>query len=284
MNRYGWSSQNVTQTDVQNMSYSYEEIRAAAFSVLGGQVPRYTPNQYIALSHGVAAALGIQSKPAFSYPSGEPSLAGSDADIFLEVFWDLFREGVITIGLDDSNREFPFFRLTTLGKRIVHGENSYFIHDVSSYEKRILNVVPKIDPVTLLYLKEALQAFRSGCILSATVMLGVAAEHTFLLLIEKIEANPEHSPTFAPVGNERTLIQKVNKFNRILEQIIKTLPSAVKDDLETNFSGILSIIRTFRNQSGHPSGKIIDREQAYVLLGLFPHYCKKMYQLIDHFS
>jgi len=58
----------------------------------------------------------------------------------------------------------------------------------------------------------------------------------------------------------------------------------VKEDLDTNFSGILSIIRNFRNQSGHPSGKIIDREQAYILLQLFPPYCKKMYQLMDFYA
>lgn len=266
------------------MSHSYEEIRTAAFSVLAGQVPQYTPNQYIALSHGVAAALNVNTKSRSTFDHGEPSLEGPDADMFLEVFWDLFREGVITLGLDDANREFPFFRLSSLGKRIVQGGNSYFVHDVSSYEKRILTEVPNIDPVTLLYLKEAVQAFRSGCILSATVMLGVATEHTFLILIEKIEANPKHCSTFASVAKERTLLQKVNKFNQILGQKITSFPAHIKDDLDTNFSGILSIIRTFRNQSGHPSGKIVDREQAYVLLQLFPHYCKKMYQLIDYFS
>ncbi|MFL6597469.1 MAG: hypothetical protein ACJ8KF_05835, partial [Chthoniobacterales bacterium] len=39
-------------------------------------------------------------------------------------------------------------------------------------------------------------------------------------------------------------------------------------------------IGALERQSGHPSGKIIDREQAYILLQLFPRYCKKMYQLI----
>ena len=33
-----------------------------------------------------------------------------------------------------------------------------------------------------------------------------------------------------------------------------------------------------------PTGKIIDREQSYVLLQLFIPYCKKMYQLMDHYS
>jgi hypothetical protein len=36
----------------------------------------------------------------------------------------------------------------------------------------------------LLYFQEAIQAFKANCLLSATVMLDVAAEHTFLLMLE----------------------------------------------------------------------------------------------------
>ena len=272
------------------MPHSYEELRLAAFDVLSGRVSTgYDPSQYRHLVIGVAKALEDRVKPSDSahysrVSSDDPRLESEDADMFLEIFWDLFREGVITLGLDDSNPEFPWFRLTTLGKRIVAGEDSYFVHDVSGYEKRIVGEIPKIDAVTMLYLKEALQAFRSGCILSATVMLGVATEHTFLLLVEVIERNATHQAVFAAVGKERTILQKVNKFRNILDQQIKILPASLKEDLDTNFSGILSIIRNFRNQSGHPTGKIIDREQAYVLLQLFPHYCKKMYQLMDHYA
>jgi len=108
--------------------------------------------------------------------------------------------------------------------------------------------------------------------------------HLAISVVEAIDRNATHQAIFAPVAKERTILQKVNKFKHILEQRAKTLPSDLKEDLDTNFLGILSIIRNFRNQSGHPSGKIIDREQAYILLQLFPHYCKKMYQLIDHYT
>ena len=57
-----------------------------------------------------------------------------------------------------------------------------------------------------------MQSSRAGCLLAATVMLGVATEDTFMLLAEKIEQNPTHSATFANVSNERTILQKVNKF------------------------------------------------------------------------
>src|SRR5690606_3672440 len=122
-----------------------------------------------------------------------------------------------------------------------------------------------------------------GCILSSTVMLGVATEHTFLLLMDAINQNPTNAATFAAVSKQSVILQKVNKFKALLDQQVKALPPDVKEDLDTHFAGILSIIRNFRNHAGHPSGKIIDREQAYVLLNLFNPYCKKMYKLRDYY-
>ena len=129
-----------------------------------------------------------------------------------------------------------------------------------------------------------MQSFKSGCLLAATVMLGVAAEHTFLLLLDTIEGNPAHALTYKKALSEKTLLQKAEKFRKIIEPKISTLPSEIREDLDTHFAGILSVIRTFRNQSGHPTGKIMSREQVYVLLNLFVLYCKKMYQLKSYFA
>jgi hypothetical protein len=148
-----------------------------------------------------------------------------DSEIYLEVFWDLFRQGIITLGLNDANRNFPHIRPTELGRRIAASQAAYFFHDVFSYERQIRTEVPDVNDVTLLYLKEAMQAFRSGCILSATVMLGVATEHTFLLLLEVIEKRSHHQKIYASVFQEKTILQKLNKFRNILEQHVKTLPA-----------------------------------------------------------
>ena len=120
-----------------------------------------------------------------------------------------------------------------------------------------------------------MQAFRAGCMLSATVMLGVSVEHTFELLLEQLEAHASHKTTLAPAFAERTLLRKFNKFRAVLDSNTKALPPEVKEDLDTHFAGILSVIRTYRNESGHPTGKIIDREQTFVLLQLFIPYCKE---------
>ena len=129
-----------------------------------------------------------------------------------------------------------------------------------------------------------MQAFRSGCMLSATVMLGVAVEHTFMLLLEVLEGNVKYKTSFASVFTERTLLQKFNKFRNLLDPMAKGLPVEIREDLDTHFAGILSVIRTFRNQSGHPTGKIIDREQTFVLLQLVIPYCRKQYQLMEYFK
>lgn len=268
------------------MPHSYEEIRSVALDVLAGREQvSHQPSQYenmkLAVGEVFARREGRIQPGHFgaTYP-----LDRQDREIFLELFWDLFRQGIITLGSDDANREFPHFRTTQLGRHIADSQSAYFFHDVSSYERVIRTEVPNVNDVTLLYLKEAMQAFRSGCILSATVMLGVATEHTFLLLLEIVENNPAHQKTYASAVQERTILQKLNKFRNILEQHTKGLPAEIKEDLDTHFAGILSVIRTFRNQSGHPTGKIMDREQTFVLLQLFVPYCKKLYQLMEYFT
>lgn len=272
------------------MDHSFEEIRSAALDLLAGRAKAsFELTNYEHLLIGVAEVFASrEGMPRDRQYQGQglfgPAFSTSDRELFLEVFWALFREGVITLGLNDANRQFPHFRTTEFGRRIAANQQAYFFHDASLYEALIRSEIPALDQVTILYLKEAMQSFRAGCVLASTVMLGVAAEHTFLLLIETIENNSAQAPAFASVGKQRTILQKINKFRDVMEQKLPSLPPGIKEDCDTHFAGILSIIRTFRNQAGHPTGKIIDREQGYVLLQLFVPYCKKMHDLMAHYA
>jgi len=87
-------------------------------------------------------------------------------------------------------------------------DKAYFFHDLSSYETAIKENIPRIDGTTLIYLKEAMQSFLSGCVLSSSVMLGVATEHTFLKLLETIKRNNTYGTTFLKVFEQKTLLQK----------------------------------------------------------------------------
>lgn len=272
------------------MAHSSEEIRSAALDVLAGRVKcEYELNHFANLKIGVGKALrerdGLSPKPPTSYPA-DSALESRDADIFLEVFWDLFRDGVISLGCDTSasKSNFPFFSLTSRGRRVLSGESSYFLHDVTRFESQVLAEIPDVDKTSLIYLKEALQAFRTGCILSSTVMLGVATEHTFLLLLETIDNNAVHASTFAGVQQERTTLRKINKFKNIVDQMRKSFPKELIEDFDTHFLAIQSLIRTFRNEAGHPTGKLIDREQAFINLQLFIPFGRKAYEWIAYFK
>ena len=266
--------------------HTYEEIRDLVLNILSGREGSLGSPQYDGLKSAVSWAFEEREgrSPVYGVAGYQPSLSRNDSNLLLEVFWGLFREGIITLGADDSNRQFPWFRLSEFGKRLADSQEPYFFHDVSSYETVIRTEVPEIDDVTLLYLKEAMQDFKSGCLLSASVMLGVAAEHTFSKLLEAIESNGTYFATFKNVYERRSMLRKLNKFKNILVQNQGILPASVKEDLDTNFIGITALIRNFRNDSGHPTGKIIGREQCYVNLQLFVPYCKKMYELIGVFE
>ena len=266
------------------MNHSYEELRDVILDLLSGREKSgYGLNQYEHLATGVAEVFKRRGDGQQATTYGNPQLDVEEKELTREIFWDLFRQGIITLGCNDSNQNYPFFRVSHYGKKVLANQETYFFYDVSSYEQAIKKEVPEIDDTTLIYLKEAMQAFRVGCLLSSSVMLGVATEHTFLLLMEIIALNLEHNPIATAVNKEKTILRKINKFKNKLEPKIKTLPPEVREDLDTCFSGILSVIRNYRNQSGHPTGKIINREQMYVLLNLFISYCKKMYQLMDHY-
>ena len=269
--------------------HTYEEIRKVAIELLAGREPhRYNLDQYVHFRLSVAEVINRRESAAMGNPppqNGTPRQSEHDADIFQEVFWDLFRQGFIMLGTASGNDAFPFFRVTSYGKKLLeHNQDPYFFHDVSTYQTVIRQNIADIDEITLLYLKEAMQAFMSGCLLSSSVMLGVAAEHSFEKLLETIAGNPRYEPVFRSVFKERSILPKLNKFKLILDQHIGEFTPEIREDLDTNFSGIIAIVRNFRNESGHPSGKIISREQCYILLQLFIPYCKKIYQLKKFFE
>src|SRR3990170_3101306 len=100
------------------MPHSLEEIRAVALDILAGRERvAHEPTQYEVLKLGVGEAFARREgrvQPGHfgaNYP-----LDRQDDDFFLEVFWDLFRQGIISLGLNDANREFPFFRVTRVGR------------------------------------------------------------------------------------------------------------------------------------------------------------------------
>jgi hypothetical protein len=92
--------------------HTYEEVRDAVVDILLGCIKtEYQPTQFEHLKLGVDEVFQRRERTAqASTHVGNPYRA-HDAELVRDVFWDLFRQGYITLGLNDSNETWPFFRL-----------------------------------------------------------------------------------------------------------------------------------------------------------------------------
>src|ERR1051325_522182 len=98
--------------------HSYEEIRDVVIAVLAGHEKSssgFSPNQFEGLKLTVSEVFERREgrtphQRGFGSASG---LSVSDAEVLREVFWDLFRQGIITLGMNDANPEFPWVWMST---------------------------------------------------------------------------------------------------------------------------------------------------------------------------
>jgi hypothetical protein len=263
--------------------HSYEELRDVVIDVLHQRISGN--NQYTTLVEHTARVINqressnVNLGTGIAYQGAAAALHPSDRDKILEIFWDLFRQGVITLGLNDNNPQWPWFRLSRFGES-EDARQPFRFHDTTSYIAMTTKTVPDLLPATQMYLEEAVAAFYSGCFLAATVMLGVAAEAEFLRLVDVANKNAKIGTSFDKAAKERFIRSKIEAFRKGLEPHLKSLPDSAKEDLDINLNAVQSIIRIARNEAGHPSGASPpQREQVYVNLQIFVHYANQVGRL-----
>jgi hypothetical protein len=191
----------------------------------------------------------------------------------------LFRQGFITLGMNDSNPNWPWFRLSHFGQQTLQSQNPYRFHDTASFLAMVKKEVPDISTEAVTYLDEAVAAFYAGCLLASCVMIGGAAEAEFLRLIDVAASSATHGSIFVPVKKLAFIRPKITKFHGLLKPLITTLPRSATEDLETNLTMIQSVLRIARNEAGHPTAATPEREQVYVFLQLFVPFARQLMRL-----
>ena len=93
-----------------------QTLREIVIDILSGR--EKTGNQPITqFSHlaGAVCEVFLRREPAFAKQGTRggmhAELSPENTDLLQEIFWDLFREKIITIGLNSSNQAFPWFRI-----------------------------------------------------------------------------------------------------------------------------------------------------------------------------
>ncbi len=263
-------------------SHSYEEIRGIAIDVLlnrqNGLFNEFLEDigKILLTKHG--AWPPPPSQTGIAYRGVAAHLHEDDTPLVLEVFWDLFRQGAITLGRDANQPGWPGYRLTRFGHQIAQHAPFRF-HDTKAYVEMVKTYVPDISPEAVVYLEEAVAAFYADCLLGSCVMLGVAAEAEFLRLIEVAATGATHGTKFAPLSKPAFIRHKITKFLGILKPIVHALPKDATEDLEINFQMIQSVLRIARNEAGHPTAGTPQREQVYVNLQLFAAFARQLMRL-----
>ena len=117
-------------------------------------------------------------------------------------------------------------------------------------------------------------------------MLGVASEAAFLDMayasVNWLQASGQRLK--AVLDNPREpYVKKFEEFRKRIDPRKSELPPELADGMSLTFDSVLDLLRTSRNEAGHPTGKSILREDQYISLQMFGRYLQKLYALRTFF-
>lgn len=204
-------------------------------------------------------------------------------DEIYDMVWGLISEGVYTPTFGTRDPDLPHLRATQYGKKCFQA-GELTPHDPDQYLARVKKDCPGIDDITLLYLSEALSTFRAGNFLATAVMVGVAAEQTLLRLAASSLAaldTSQKQQKFRAATHGKGAKQKHEELMTRLKSPVTSFPKSLGMNLEQHLGGIYDLIRQTRNDTGHPTGRKLERYETNALLLLFSTYCKTAHELMD---
>jgi hypothetical protein len=231
-------------------------------------ISRNPRTQYLLLERATAEVANERGLPVIR--NHEVHLAPQDMRRFRETVWSLVIEGVIAIGMNDHNDQWPWLSLSEYGEHVIAlGRPTPY--DPSGYMET-LSRYNALSPIEERYLRQALVAFRHNIPDAAAVMLGAASENLIIGLGEKVETTDP-----AEAGNVRRVLDGpalplLRWLQDYFEQRKVGLHRHLRENLNTTFFGVAALIRSARNDAGHPELDFVDREQVFVNLQLFVPY------------
>jgi hypothetical protein len=203
-----------------------------------------------------------------------------------EAVWGLVVRRLVWIATHHPYPNQWYLQLTERGKAVANSE-AVNPDDPLGYMRRLLRDAPGTSDVVQLYLRESLKSFEQGDYLASAVMLGVAAE---ACMLETAEAFVNWSGTTASrlkemLENPRAFyVTKLEQFQKRLTTAKSSLPRELSDNLDLDVTAVLQLIRLTRNDAGHPTGRKIDREDAFNHLVIYARANKRLYDLISFFK
>ena len=197
--------------------HSYEELREIVISVMldtgnngVDKFDKLLEKTALELYKQDGSAQGTQH---FSHGSAT-QLNANDAELVLDIVWDLFRQGIVTLGANAANPGWPWLRLSRFGECALQ-QSPYRVHNKAGFVKALRSEVTDISPEAVVYYREAVAAFYMDCLLSTCVMLSIAAESEFLRLLSVAKNSEAYGNYFSRIGDQMNVREKY-RFSRML--------------------------------------------------------------------
>ena len=178
------------------------------------------------------------------------------------------------------------FALTESGRQFLErgADDGRVVLTSNGLVRRLSERCPGLDPVTSRYAGLAHECFLAGHYHASAVLLGVASEATLRRLCAAVEKGLRKEDIRLPRREDGAAhmldwLEKVIGVHRkpIKKQVDAAgTDSRVVDDL-ARLLGTGTAIRLTRNEAGHPSDAVIDRDDALGLFVLFPRMAEAAY-------
>jgi hypothetical protein len=270
------------------ITLKYEELRPLVFEVLKSSD---SENQVIML---IDAVQRLFFEKGFDRDDNQyqmvsergKRLLDKDRERIRHLISELVTEGILSWGADEMHSGPPYLSITEYGQIAIQNSTPQ-PYDPEGYLAYLKSQVGSLDSIIELYIVEATQTFRRNNLLSAAVMTGVASERAFDMLLDAVAkaiTGPGKQKKFEDLKTYTSTKTKFDEVKKVIMQNRSKLPQEIDETLESDLDGIFTLIRIARNDSGHPTGKIMRREQVYVNLQLFVQYCRCVYRLIDYLN
>jgi hypothetical protein len=149
-----------------------------------------------------------------------------------------------------------------------------------------------INPIEKMYLIEGCECAKRDLRLAAAIMLGCAAEHALIRFTEAFFTYLEnHQASAVELSNFKTKVLGASKISNRLTEFLKYIPAHKKgiislglENPERKIDLYFDPIRLIRNDSGHPTGKVISQDDLNTEFGHYQLIMNYVYPVIEGLS
>ncbi len=207
----------------------------------------------------------------------------------MEAVWSLISQGLAYIDYSQPAPENWKLILTESGRAAakdgaVNPDNS------GEYLKHLKQSVPGANDVVFRYASEAVVTYNARCYLASAVMLGAASEAAFIDMALSfgnwlpVGSNEQKKMLESVKSKRQNYLTKFAEFRKRVKKYKNQLPNELADGMSLTMDSVLDLLRVYRNDAGHPTGKTINRDDAFINLQMFARYLQKLYGLKEHFD